>query len=40
MGKKLQSVAKLDDRFEQWGLAVDRYWAYEQRAFPESLDQL
>ncbi len=37
-GKKLQSVAKLDERFEQWGLTVDRYWAYDG-AFPESLDR-
>ena len=37
-GKKLQSIAKLDERFEQWGLTVDRYWAYEG-AFPESLDR-
>ncbi len=35
-GKKLQSIAKLDERFEQWGLTVDRYWAYEG-AFPEHL---
>ena len=27
-GTKLQSVAMLDDRFESWGLTVDRYWAY------------
>lgn len=37
-GKKLQSVAKLDERFEQWGLTVDRYWAYDG-AFPKSLDR-
>ncbi|MEM9220928.1 MAG: type 1 glutamine amidotransferase [Pseudomonadota bacterium] len=27
-GPKQQSVAKLDDRFESWGLKVDRRWAY------------
>ncbi|MBY6092371.1 type 1 glutamine amidotransferase [Maritimibacter alkaliphilus] len=36
-GRSLQSVAKLDDRFESWGLAVDRYWAYNGE-FPASLD--
>jgi GMP synthase (glutamine-hydrolysing) len=36
-GPKLQSVARLDDRFEAWGLAVDRRWAY-QGDFPEDLD--
>jgi GMP synthase (glutamine-hydrolysing) len=36
-GRKFQSVAKLDDRFEGWGLAVDRYWAWNNE-FPESLD--
>ncbi|MFD1911201.1 type 1 glutamine amidotransferase [Halodurantibacterium flavum] len=36
-GRKLQSVAKLDDRFEGWGLAVDRHWAYGGQ-FPDSLD--
>ncbi len=36
-GRKMQSVARLDDRFESWGLAVDRYWAYDG-AFPDSLD--
>lgn len=36
-GRKLQSVAKLDERFEQWGLTVERYWAYDG-AFPETLD--
>jgi GMP synthase (glutamine-hydrolysing) len=37
-GRKLQSVARLDERFEQWGLTVDRYWAYEGD-FPEHLDR-
>ncbi|MDH3663216.1 MAG: type 1 glutamine amidotransferase [Alphaproteobacteria bacterium] len=37
-GKKLQSIAKLDERFEQWGLTVDRYWAYDG-VFPEHLDR-
>lgn len=36
-GRKLQSVAKLDDRFEGWGLKVDRYWAHNGE-FPASLD--
>jgi GMP synthase (glutamine-hydrolysing) len=36
-GTKLQSVAKLDDRFEGWGLKVDRRWAYNSE-FPETLD--
>jgi GMP synthase (glutamine-hydrolysing) len=35
-GRKFQSVAKLDDRFETWGLKVDRYWAYDGQ-FPSSL---
>lgn len=35
-GRKLQSVAKLDDRFESRGLEVDRYWAFNGE-FPESL---
>jgi GMP synthase (glutamine-hydrolysing) len=36
-GRKLQSVAKLDDRFENWGIQVDRKWAYGGQ-FPASLD--
>ncbi len=36
-GRQLQSVAKLDDRFEGWGLFVDRHWAYDGQ-FPQSLD--
>lgn len=36
-GRKLQSVAKLADRFDGWGLTVDRYWAWNNE-FPESLD--
>lgn len=35
-GRKFQSLAKLDDRFETWGLKVDRYWAYDSQ-FPGSL---
>ena len=35
-GRKFQSLAKLDDRFETWGLKVDRYWAYDGQ-FPVSL---
>jgi GMP synthase (glutamine-hydrolysing) len=37
-GRKLQSVAKLDDRFAGWGLAVERYWAWNNE-FPDSLDR-
>ena len=36
-GTKPQSVAMLDDRFEGWGLTVDRYWAYSGE-FPKNLD--
>jgi GMP synthase (glutamine-hydrolysing) len=36
-GRKLQSVAKLDDRFEGWGLSVDRYWAWNNE-FPAGID--
>lgn len=36
-GRTLQSVAKLDDRFESWGLSVDRFWCYNGD-FPETLD--
>lgn len=36
-GRKMQSVAMLDERFESWGLSVDRYWAYNGE-FPETLD--
>lgn len=36
-GRQLQSVAKLDDRFEGWGLSVDRRWAFGGD-FPDSLD--
>ena len=35
-GPKQQSVARLDDRFEGWGLTVDRYWAYSGE-FPKNL---
>ena len=34
-GPVFQSVAKLDDRFESWGINVDRYWAYDGQ-FPDS----
>lgn len=27
-GPQRQSLARLDDRFESWGLAVDRHWAF------------
>jgi GMP synthase (glutamine-hydrolysing) len=36
-GRKLQSVAKLDERFEGWGLDVERRWAFNGD-FPENLD--
>lgn len=36
-GRKLQSVAKLDERFEGWGLEVERRWAFNGD-FPENLD--
>ncbi|MEM7021863.1 MAG: type 1 glutamine amidotransferase [Pseudomonadota bacterium] len=36
-GPKQQSVAILDDRFESWGLTVERRWAFKGD-FPESLD--
>jgi GMP synthase (glutamine-hydrolysing) len=36
-GRNLQSVARLDERFEAWGLRVDRFWAYNGE-FPASLD--
>lgn len=35
-GRTLQSVAKLDDRFENWGLKVERRWAYAGD-FPDDL---
>lgn len=35
-GRALQSVAKLDERFESWGLTVDRYWAFNGE-FPSEL---
>jgi GMP synthase-like glutamine amidotransferase len=36
-GRRPQSVDKLDERFESWGLKVDRHWAYNDD-FPVSLD--
>lgn len=36
-GRKLQSVARLDERFESWGLAVERRWAFAGD-FPDTLD--
>jgi GMP synthase (glutamine-hydrolysing) len=36
-GREMQSVAKLDERFESWGLTVERFWAFGGE-FPESLD--
>lgn len=36
-GRQLQSIAKLDERFEGWGLTVDRYWAFNGE-FPDRLD--
>ena len=34
-GPVFQSAAKLDERFESWGLEVDRYWAFDGE-FPDS----
>ena len=36
-GRTFQSVAKLDDRFEGWGLTVNRFWAFDGQ-FPDTLD--
>ncbi|SEQ19788.1 GMP synthase-Glutamine amidotransferase [Faunimonas pinastri] len=36
-GRKLASVARLDERFGSWGLSVERYWAYNGE-FPGTLD--
>lgn len=36
-GRRLQSVARLDERFESWGLEVERRWAFAGD-FPETLD--
>lgn len=36
-GPKKQSVARLDERFESWGLAVERCWAFNGE-FPARLD--
>jgi GMP synthase-like glutamine amidotransferase len=36
-GRKMQSVARLDERFEAWGLTVDRHWAYNGD-FPADLE--
>ena len=35
-GPKMQTVAKLDERFEDWGLEVERRWAYAGD-FPDDL---
>ncbi|TCV94299.1 type 1 glutamine amidotransferase [Biostraticola tofi] len=35
-GRSTRTVAQLDDRFESWGLNVDRYWAFDDE-FPEDL---
>lgn len=35
-GKSKQTVARLDERFESWGLQVERYWAW-QNEFPDDL---
>lgn len=35
-GPKVQSIAKLDERFEAWGLTLERFWAYNGE-FPDSL---
>ena len=36
-GTSRESVTRLDDRFEAWGLDVDRYWAFNG-GFPDSLE--
>lgn len=36
-GRKETTIAKLDERFDCWGLHVDSYWAYGEN-FPDSLD--
>ncbi|AHF74771.1 glutamine amidotransferase [Candidatus Sodalis pierantonius str. SOPE] len=35
-GRSTTTVARLDDRFEHWGLEVDRFWAFNNE-FPENL---
>ena len=35
-GTTRESVVRLDERFESWGLDVDRYWAFNGE-FPERL---
>ncbi|KAB8313702.1 type 1 glutamine amidotransferase [Erwinia endophytica] len=35
-GRTQHTIARLDERFESWGLEVDRYWAY-QNQFPADL---
>ena len=35
-GRRMTTVARLDERFEAWGFDVDRYWAYNG-AFPEAI---
>ena len=35
-GTSQQTIAKLDERFESWGLEVERFWAY-QNQFPADL---
>ncbi len=36
-GRQMESLAKLGERFETWGVSVDRHWAYNG-AFPDNLD--
>lgn len=36
-GPQRRSTAKLDERFESWGLTVERHWAYDGE-FPRTLD--
>lgn len=35
-GSTQQSVARLDERFEQWGLQVDKFWAFNDE-FPSDI---
>jgi GMP synthase-like glutamine amidotransferase len=36
-GRQMESLARLGERFEGWGVEVDRHWAYNGE-FPDKLD--
>ena len=36
-GRRMETVARLDARFEEWGFKVDRFWAYNGE-FPKTID--